>query len=128
MGHWDTQHGEITLPSAEFAAVRQTVQKATHEHQTKVFDETQSFWKGLTRKKETGPAAYTAALTPHAKDIIEDAGWRLGLPCDGKPARVLKSDLPFPTNRTTTCGDDNGRARPADRAARVVAQLPAPAR
>ncbi|TSE15007.1 hypothetical protein B1A87_002825 [Arthrobacter sp. KBS0703] len=127
MGHWDTQHGEIILPSAEFAAVRQAVQKATHEHQTKVFDETQAFWKGLTRKEQTDPAAYTAALRrytdakhkelyayqdrsswnrpakpPFAEEFIDDVEWRLGLPRSGKPARVLKSDLPFPTNRTTS--------------------------
>lgn len=124
MGHWETEHGEIVLPSAEFAAVRQAVQKATHDHQTKVFEETQSFWKGLTRKEQTDPAAYEAArkshiterhrllesalrgwgrrsVTPHAEEIIEDLDWRLTLPQGAKPARVLKSDLPFPTNRTT---------------------------
>lgn len=124
MGHWDRENGEIILPSAEFAAVRQAVQKATHEHQSKVFDETQEFWKGLTRKEQTDPAAYNAALrkmvearhqaierarsswgsrsvTPHAEEILDDAEWRLSLPRGGKPARVLKSDLPFPTNRTT---------------------------
>lgn len=31
MGHWETEHGHITLPSAEFAAVRQAVQKAEHD-------------------------------------------------------------------------------------------------
>jgi hypothetical protein len=127
MGHWDTQHGEIVLPSAEFAAVRQAVQKATHEHQTKVFEETQAFWKGLTRKEQTDPAAYTVALqkyldakhnqlypaqtnsfwsrpapAPFTEEFIDDVEWRLGLPYGGKPARVLKADLPFPTNRTTS--------------------------
>lgn len=127
MGHWDRQHGEIILPSAEFAAVRQAVQKATHEHQSKVFDETQAFWKGLTRKEQTDPAAYTAALQrymdakhkqlypaqsysswsrpappPFTEEFVDDVKWRLGLRRGGKPARVLKSDLPFPTNRTTS--------------------------
>lgn len=127
MGHWDTQHGEITLPSSEFAAVRQAVQKATHEHQSKVFEETQAFWKGLTRKEQTDPAAYTAALKKYTtakhdelyahqdrpywsraakpaftEEFIDEVEWRLGLPRTGKPARVLKADLPFPTNRTTS--------------------------
>lgn len=124
MGHWETEHGEITLPSSEFAAVRQAVQKATHDHQTKVFEETQTFWKGLTRKEQTDPAAYSAALRryteakwkqaddaqnswrhqpqPHAEEFNDDVEWRLSLPRDGKPARALKSDLPFPTNRTTS--------------------------
>jgi hypothetical protein len=124
MGHWETEHGEIILPSAEFAAVRQAVQKAVHEHYTKVFEETQVFWKGLTRKEQTDPVAYEAArkrhieerqrltesalrgwgrrsVTPHAEEIIEDVDWRLTLPRGAKPARVLKTDLPFPTNRTT---------------------------
>lgn len=124
MGHWETEHGDIVLPSAEFAAVRQAVQKAAHEHQEKVFDETQVFWEGLTRKEQTDPDAYRAArtrhvaerkrltesalqswgrrsVTPHAEEIIDDVDWRLTLPRGAKPARVLKSDLPFPTNRTT---------------------------
>lgn len=127
MGHWDTLHGEIVLPSAEFAAVRQTVQNATNEHQTKVFDETQAFWKGLTRQEQADPAAYTAALSKYAnakhkdlyayqdrpswnrpakpavtEEFLNDVQWRLGLPYGGKPARVLRSDLPIPTNRTTS--------------------------
>jgi hypothetical protein len=136
MGHWETQHGEIILPSAEFAAVRQAVQKATHEHQGKVFDETQAFWKGLTRKEQTDPAAYTAALRKYAEakhdelyahrdrpywsraakpafteEFIDDVEWRLGLPYGGKPARVLKADLPFPTNRTTSFPAGEGEVR-----------------
>jgi hypothetical protein len=134
MGHWETENGEITLPSAEFAAVRQAVQKAAHDHQTKVFAETQEFWKDLTRKEQTDPAAYRAAtakhlaerrrltesalqswgrrsVTPHAEEIIDDVQWRLSLPSTGKPARVLKSDLPFPTNRTTEFSAGEGSVR-----------------
>jgi hypothetical protein len=124
MGHWETEHGEITLPSAEFAAVRQAVQKSEHDHQNRVFEETQAFWKGLTRKEQTDPAAYEAArskvidarhhaiesarrswgsrsVTPHADELVDDLSWRLELPRGAAPARVLKSDMPFPTNRTT---------------------------
>ncbi|ACL42002.1 hypothetical protein Achl_4051 (plasmid) [Pseudarthrobacter chlorophenolicus A6] len=124
MGHWETEHGEIILPSAEFAAARQAAQKAEHEHQSRVFDETQSFWKGLTRKEQTDPAAYEAArrkmidarrhaidsarrswgsrsITPHAEQLVDDLDTRLTLYRGQPPARVLKSDIPFPTNRTT---------------------------
>lgn len=123
MGHWETEHGEIVLPSAEFAAVRQAVQKAGHDHQTKVFDETQAFWKGLTRKEQTDPVAYETArkklidarrqaidsarriwgsrsVTPHAEQLVNDLAKRLTLYRGQAPARVLKSDMPFPTNRT----------------------------
>lgn len=124
MGHWETEHGHITLPSTEFAAVRQAVQNADHDHQSKVFEETQEFWKGLTRKEQVDPAAYEAArtrhiaerrrltesamrswghrsVTPHAEEIIDDVSWRLTLAPGAAPARVLKTDIPFPTNRTT---------------------------
>ena len=124
MGHWETEHGDIVLPAAEFAAVRQAVQKAAHDHQTKVFEETQAFWKGLTRREQTDPAAYEAArskvisarhhaiesarrswgsrsVTPYAEELVDDLSWRLTLPRGAAPARVLKSDIPFPTNRTT---------------------------
>lgn len=125
MGHWETEHGDIILPSAEYAAVRQAVQNAEHAHQTKVFEETQEFWKGLTRKEQTDPAAYEAArvrhiaerrrltesalrgwgrrsITPHAEEVIDAVDWRLTLSRGAAPARVLKSDIPFPTNRTTS--------------------------
>jgi hypothetical protein len=124
MGHWETEYGEIVLPSTEFAAVRQAVQKAEHDHQTRVFEDTQAFWKGLTRKEQTNPAAYEAArgkmisaryqaieserrswgrhaVTPHAEELVDDLSWRLQLRRGAAPARVLKSDIPFPTNRTT---------------------------
>lgn len=124
MGHWETEHGEIVLPSAEFAAVRQAVQKAVHDHQSKVFDETQAFWKGLTRKEQTDPAAYAAAqdrfiqarrraiddasrswgrrsIQPGAEEVVEDLSMRLTPRYGTAPARVLKSDMDFPTNRTT---------------------------
>jgi hypothetical protein len=124
MGHWETEHGDIVLPSSEFAAVRQAVQNAEHAHQTRVFDGTQEFWKGLTRKQQTDPAAYEAAreafiterrrllesalrgwgrgsVTPHAEELIDDLDWRLTVPRGKAPARILKSDIPFPTNRTT---------------------------
>ncbi|MET1155882.1 hypothetical protein [Arthrobacter sp.] len=113
------------------------MQRATHEHQTKVFDETQTFWKGLTRKEQTDPAAYTAALRKYTdakhkelyastqsrslwsrptnpaftEEFIDDVEWRLGLPRSGKPARVLKADLPFPINRTTSFPAGEGKVR-----------------
>lgn len=124
MGHWETEHGEIVLPSAEFAAVRQAVQKAEHDHQTRVFEETQGFWKSLSRKEQTDPEAYEAArsrfiegrrqaidnarrswgqrsVTPHAEELVDDLSTRLTLYRGAVPARVLKSEIPFPTNRTT---------------------------
>lgn len=124
MGHWETEHGEITLPSAEFAAVRQAVQKAEHDHQMRVFEETQAFWKGLTRKEQTDPAAYEAArrkliegrrqaidnarrswggrsLSSHEDELVSDMSHRLMLRRGEAPSRVLKSDMDFPTNRTT---------------------------
>lgn len=131
MGHWETEHGEITLPSAEFAAVRQAVQKAEHDHQTQVFGETQAFWKGLTRKEQTDRNAYQLALdkhiqerrraiddarrwgsrsqTPHAEVVLADLSRRLAMPWGGLPARVLKADMDFPTNRTTTFRAGEGR-------------------
>lgn len=124
ISHWETERGEIVLPSSELATVCQAVQKVTHDYQAKVLDETHVLWKGLTRKEETDPTAYTAALSrytsarqkqfddaqdrwryqplpPHLEELTDDLEWRLSLPRGAKPARVLKSDLPFPTIRTT---------------------------
>jgi hypothetical protein len=124
MGHWEQERGDITLPAAEFAAVRQAVQKAVHDHQEKVFEETQAFWKGLTRKEQTDPVAYEAvrrkfiepryeaiyaarrswghrSVSPHSEELVHDLSWRLELRRGAAPARVLKSDMDFPTNRST---------------------------
>lgn len=89
-----------------------------------MFEETQTFWKDLTRKEQTDPAAYNAALnrpletrrqalesarrswgshslSPHAQELLEDLEARLHLRYGAAQARVLKSDISFPTNRTT---------------------------
>lgn len=125
MSNSDWEQGTIVLPSAEFAKVRQAVQQAEAKHLGHVYDLTQEFWTGLSRKQQTDGAAYREAsmLFSNAKaDELERARsrWRT-TPDDlgkadalsdfseaveldwrtGKPARVLKSDMKFPTNRTT---------------------------
>ena len=57
---WES--GTIVLPAAEFAAFRQAVQAADDAHKRRVFDQTQAFWKGLTRKQQTDLAAHKDAI------------------------------------------------------------------
>lgn len=41
------------------------------------------------------------SVTPHAEHLVDDLDDRLTLYRGQAPARVLKSDIPFPTSRTT---------------------------
>lgn len=125
MSNNQSEYGTIVLPSAEFAKVRQAVQQSEAERLGDVYDLTQEFWKGLTRKQQTNANAYREAVWKwtEAKSAELDRvirSWR-GTEADrrkhramahvhealevdwrtGKPARVLKSDMEFPTNRTT---------------------------
>lgn len=63
MGNSEWERGEFTLPSAEFARVRQAVQAADKAHKELAFAKTQEIWKGLSRKEQTDPAAYRQALS-----------------------------------------------------------------
>jgi hypothetical protein len=105
------------------------------------FGETQEFWKGLIRKEQTDPEAYRAAVRKHtdsrqaaADEASRHRGWGCSRPelkpehteehrwaaqpmldyqvAGGrKPARVLKSDMDFPTNRTTEFSAGDGSIR-----------------
>jgi hypothetical protein len=57
------------------------------------------------------PSWSRAAPAPFTEEFLDEVEWGLGLPHGGKPARVLKSDLPFPTNRTTSFPAGEGEVR-----------------
>lgn len=157
MGHWEWEACTITLPSAEFARVRQAVQEADRAYKEQVFDDCQTFWRGLNRKEQTDAPAYEAAVNkyddetyrvPHQGSAVGHWGrqpvvdqiarrrhrrsvssrLRRGLRVDyttdgravtGKPTRVLKADMDFPTNKTTDFRFDDGRIS-LDREKRTV--------
>lgn len=110
MSCYEWERGEIRLPTAEFAKVRQSVQDAATKVKTEAFEQTQSFWKGLSRKEQTDPAAYRAAMYRWESATEPGPARDMALGLIGyhrypaaalKPARVKKSDVDFPTNRTT---------------------------
>ncbi|EMY34059.1 hypothetical protein D477_011591 [Arthrobacter crystallopoietes BAB-32] len=104
----------------------QAVQDADTERKEQAFALTQEFWKGLTRKQQTDMTAYRDAGRKFLSDRLNQAdvpasGWGryrepdlekinvihtaqgLCQPHWGqeKPKRVMKTDVDFPTNRTT---------------------------
>lgn len=125
MSRNEWERGIITLPASEFAKVRQAVQQGETAHKEQVFELSQEFWKGLNRKQQTDPGEYLKAgqqfiaakdrerirafvpgrntETDKTRDkLLDDLSEALEL--DGyarRPARVLKTDMDFPTNRTT---------------------------
>lgn len=126
VGVYEWEEGIIALPSAEFAKVRQAVQKAETEYKQEVFDLTQEFWKGLNRRQQTDPSEYARAVDTFVRDKgrerarLSPGAWRntegdwtrdqvLGgfsraVHGPRRPERVLKANMDFPTNRTTEFG------------------------
>lgn len=131
MGRWDWERGEFTLPSAEYAKFRQAIADVDKKHKERVFDQTQSFWKGLSRKQQTDPDEYRKAVSAWAdkqyrkngslgdesqdtSDVAEMLHYRIktswghdpvtgkyGVISYSKPSRVQQSEMDYPTNRTT---------------------------
>lgn len=122
MGHWEEQHGEFKLPSADFARVRKAVEEADRQYKERVFAETQSFWKGLKGKQKSDKSAYRAAIADHVTRIADAPTGRIRtdsferevfagdvatkLYARADVSRVTKAEMGFPTNRTTVfnCG------------------------
>lgn len=126
MSNHEWEEGRFTLPSAEYASFRKTIQQLDRSHKERVFTLTQEFWKSLTRKQQTDPEEYRSAVnaflsrkhgvrdscaTDHlpagAHRALEDAHALLHSKASpwskqrSKPSRVVHADLGYPTNRTT---------------------------
>lgn len=124
MTHNDWEAGTIKLPTTEFARVRKALQDADAAHKEAVFAQTQEIWKGLTRKQQADPVEYRRAVQASV-ELKQRASetYRFGRPStgvsnevldgvetemqrrvwsrDSSPRRVVRSDMDFPTNRTT---------------------------
>lgn len=112
MSKYEWERGTIKLPTAEFAKVRQAVQGAALKVKTEAYEHTQTAWKSMTRKEQTNPVAYRDAVRRWVHQVPQGPAraeaWEMLGGYDGmaKPARVKKSDVDFPTNRTTEFSHD----------------------
>lgn len=76
MSNYGWESGTIKLPSAEFSRLRKAVEAADRKAKEQVFDRTQTFWKGLTRKQQTDPKAYAAAVAAYSQAGYADLSVR----------------------------------------------------
>ena len=111
MSYNEWEAGEIILPTAEFARVRQYVADSVSANSDAVYGAGQKFWSGLSPKEKRGGQDYALALerfarlTPH----IPDGFWAASEGEWGQPGERIKKDaLEFPTARTTNfrAGDE----------------------
>lgn len=122
MSKYEWEAGEVILPSAEYARVRQSIQAAEDRHKRAVFEATQQFWKSLSRKEQSDVDAYREAVSRHLNSLwrnrtevalapfVEEALSAKTRALDpvtrrwgpaSRPSRVLAADMGYPTNRTT---------------------------
>lgn len=130
MSCWQNEHGKFRLPTAEFAGVRQQVASFDKAVKTEAFTEAQRFWKSLPTKARSDPHTYDAAVREFCyggrglnggssynrrgvtqRTALADETFEMlhkPLRQGGRPRRVKKDDVDWPTNRTTTfrIGDD----------------------
>ena len=110
MSYNEWEAGEIILPTAEFARVRQNVADSVSANSAAVYRAGQKFWSGLSLKEKRGWPDYVQALerfvrlTPH----VPDEFWAAAQCEWGHPERIKKDALEFPTARTTNfrAGDE----------------------
>lgn len=117
MSCYEWEYGQIVLPSADFARVRRAVQDADQQIKDEAFEVTQRVWSRLSRKErsDTDPygaglrrelqnegSATSAAAQRQAEIALNRRAWNREW-----PARVKKTDMDFPTNRTTTFPADS---------------------
>lgn len=128
MSHTDWEAGTIKLPTAEYARVRKALQDADTRHKEMVFEQTQEMWKGMTQAQKASPVAFRDELyqeserrrkaielpgatnmgfprssNPELTEAIQAARLKLGWTTirGAKPRRILRSEMDFPTSRTT---------------------------
>jgi hypothetical protein len=131
MGRYGWQEGNIKLPKAEFTRIRQAVADADTNEVQSVYDRSQEFWAGLTAREKSNPTAYQTALQafrskntrminsydrvstlPDGFDHAVGFDYNFSNPnltsAHKPPKRVQKTDLRFPTSKTTEFAGADG--------------------
>lgn len=110
----DEEYGEIRLPSAAVADVRRALAEADMAVKVEAFDLTQEVWSKLSPKARRDRGAYEletrkvlSQMSPewgYDRDtsVYEEAHSLLWCSPGSRPRRVLRKDVQWPTNRTTT--------------------------
>lgn len=148
VSHDQWEEGEFKLPSTEFSKLRQVLADQDTAEKTALFEHAQMFWKGLSAKQKSDRRAYELAYAEYeeANSHVEGVagslrrraqvvshlpdGFRRLVGADrrsAKPARVLKEQMSFPTNRTLEfCTPNGGAVATFNRAMNTVRWAAAP--
>ena len=121
MSRNEWEEGDIKLPTAEFARVRQAVADEITKNSDAIYAKAQEFWGGLTAKQKKDPTAYREAYyafekknskpvyTPYTygrseqvTTLPEGFDEAVRPEWNNSIARVKKTDLPYPTNKDTS--------------------------
>lgn len=129
MSYFEGLSGEVKVSAADLTRMRKQFEVEGKLRAAEVFNHTQKFWQGLTPKQKRDRWAYEDAVGAYCEknlvttkpstfysfggttyddkynevaDTLFDVA---SAGTDGKPRRVLKTDIEWPTNRTTTFRD-----------------------
>ena len=104
MSHNEWEAGEVILPTAEFARVRQDVADSVSANSDAIYRAGQKFWSALSPKEKRGGPDHAQALERFARltPNVPDEFWAAAQLEWGQPGKRIKKDaLEFPTARTT---------------------------
>lgn len=110
MGYWERERGTIKLSKAAFTQVLRSVREAETARKEKMLQDAQTFWSSLTASQKREPDTHvydwmerTGRIDFHGTRSEDQEAF---INAVSYPSRLLRSEIEWPTNRTTIFGID----------------------